>query len=753
MKKFKYLILILFFVFNESLANENIKINIINGDNIDEQTIYSILDTYNDISDDQLNDIIKKLKKNKYISDVNILKEDGKYIVNISQYRIINDVTFKGLNRFNESDLKLILPFEQYLNVDDENQINKFIYELKELYYSYAFNKVDIKYEFIKINNNENFTNIKFIINEGKISKINKIKFIGNSNFKRSILLNHIKSQQRNYLKLRIFNNFKYYVVENDILRLRNLYLDSGFRDIEIESKTEFLENKNKFNIYFYINEGKKYSFDKFYLNVKLNNLDKIQEDEIKNNFDILVDNKFKKNRIFNISKITSIEKEISQLLYDKGFSFFDIKIEEKLDDQNININFIISDSPPKYAKEINITGNKRTLDKVIRRNIHFAEGDPFNDNDIANVNTRLRNLNFFKKIDINSNKINDNDYSLDIDVEEQPTGDFQIGVTFGTIEGATLISELNEKNIAGTGRDLSFAINTSENKSKYKLFSKEPFAFNRPVDLLYGVEFIEKDLASSASYQVETLKFDTGVDFDLADKIKYGFVINYELRDYTITNSSTASSSIIDSSGKNAFINFINNLKYYDLNSFLNPSDGTEISYQNIISPSTNSNGSFMKNFIVHRKFIPIDQSIFSIQTKLGNISSLENKEVLNDNKFDLGGSWLRGFDIYGAGPRNSYTSYQGGNNIIVTKFDYDRPINKISDNPVYLTIFSDVGKVWGNKTDPTNSTESIRSSYGYGIKWYSPIGPLGFSWAYPLQDEDYDIKRSFLFSIGNIN
>ena len=134
-------------------------------------------------------------------------------------------------------------------------------------------------------------------------------------------------------------------------------------------------------------------------------------------------------------------------------------------------------------------------------------------------------------------------------------------------------------------------------------------------------------------------------------------------------------------------------------------------------------------------------------------NTASYENKEILNDNKFSLGGSWLRGFDSYGAGPRNSYTSYQGGNNLIVTKLDFDRPINKISDNPVYLTIFSDVGKVWGNKTNPTSSSESIRSSYGYGIKWYSPIGPLGFSWAFPLQDEDYDIKRSFLFSIGNIN
>ena len=263
MKKLKYIILILFLPFNAAYANENIEINIINGDNIDEQTIYSILDTYSEINDEKLNDIIKKLKKNKYISNVNIVKKNDIYVINISQYKIINDVKFKGLKRFKKNNLNLILPFDEYLKVDDEKQINKFINELKELYYSYAYNKINIEYELQNIDNNQNFTDIQFNITEGKISKINKIKFIGNSFFKRSKLLNNIKSQQRNYLKLRIFNNFKYYIVENDTIRLRKLYLDSGFRDIKIESKTEYLESKNKFNIYFYINEGKLYSFDK----------------------------------------------------------------------------------------------------------------------------------------------------------------------------------------------------------------------------------------------------------------------------------------------------------------------------------------------------------------------------------------------------------------------------------------------------------------------------------------------------------
>ena len=169
MIRFKYIILILLFNINIAFANDNVKINIINGDNIDAQTIYSILDTYSEINDDKLNDIIKKLKKNKYISDVNILKQNDTYTINISQYKIINEVKFKGLKRFKEDNLNLILPFDEYLKVNDEKQINRFIKDLKELYYSYAFNKINIEYEFLNIDNTENFIDIQFNINEGKI--------------------------------------------------------------------------------------------------------------------------------------------------------------------------------------------------------------------------------------------------------------------------------------------------------------------------------------------------------------------------------------------------------------------------------------------------------------------------------------------------------------------------------------------------------------------------------------------------------
>ena len=136
-----------------------------------------------------------------------------------------------------------------------------------------------------------------------------------------------------------------------------------------------------------------------------------------------------------------------------------------------------------------------------------------------------------------------------------------------------------------------------------------------------------------------------------------------------------------------------------------------------------------------------------------IGNVFSLNNSDILPNDKYSLGGRWLRGFDNFGAGPRNSRTSYIGGNNILATKIDYSKLLLKNDDNPIYFNIFNDIGLVWENKTAPSNAKESIRSSAGFGLKFYSFIGPIAFTWGFPIEDESYDIKRMFTFSVGNIN
>ena len=249
------------------------------------------------------------------------------------------------------------------------------------------------------------------------------------------------------------------------------------------------------------------------------------------------------------------------------------------------------------------------------------------------------------------------------------------------------------------------------------------------------------------------TFNTKTGFQYYLTDDLNHTATLEYSLKDYEISDSSTVSTTIANQAGNNADLFLNNSFVLNRLDSFIRPLDGNYFSYSNIFSPATNSDNGYVKNIFLHKKYYKFSRNVLSIQTKIGNIFSLQDSTVPSDEKFSLGGRWLRGFDSFGAGPRNSRTSYVGGNNLIVSKLDYQRPIFKNAENPVDFNLFLDAGKVFGNKTNPTSSTESIRSSYGFGIKWYTIIGPIGFSWGFPISSESYDIERMFIFTLGNVN
>jgi outer membrane protein insertion porin family len=269
-------------------------------------------------------------------------------------------------------------------------------------------------------------------------------------------------------------------------------------------------------------------------------------------------------------------------------------------------------------------------------------------------------------------------------------------------------------------------------------------------LSFIYGINYSEFDYGETSSYDLTNFSTKTGFVYLLSDDLDHKITLEYSLKDYTITNSSTASSDIKKLSGGNADIYLKNSLIYNNLNSFIRPTNGTYLNFQDTFSPITNSDNGSIKNILTYRKYFKYDSNIFSIQSKIGNIFSLQDSTIPSDEKFSLGGRWLRGFDLFGAGPRESRTSYVGGNNLIASKLDYQRPIFKNAENPVDFNLFLDAGKVFGNKTNPTSSNESIRSSYGFGLKWYTIIGPIGFSWGFPISSESYDIERMFIFTLG---
>jgi outer membrane protein insertion porin family len=746
------LILIILLLTSISLAQSQKKLIIKGNLNIDDEVIYSIIgDEIN--SDSDKNKIIKSLYNTGRFKNIKIVEQDENFIIIVEENPKIDRVSFYGNKRFKEEEIFEFFKKDKYFKSYNTKNINQFIVELKEIYYSFGYNKINIDYNIVNHQDKENFVNLEFIISEGKISKINRIYFLGNNTYKKYELLSEIKSKQDNFFLIFRNANFKKYVLKNDINSLSNFYRNNGFRNIKITYKTEYINLKNKFNIYFYINEGLNYNFRQFDVDTQLSNINLNQIDQIEtivNNYYIKFINK---KNFYNISKINDLKNNITDYLYNIGLIFFEIEVIEKIEDTNVDILFKIFDSSPKYVNQINIFGNSRTLDKVIRREITVAEGDAINSDKIRTSNKNLKKLRIFKSISIEEKSEKDGSVDLDVNIEEKSTGEFQVGLSIGTYDGASFITGLKEKNFAGAGRHVDFTVNTSNNDTLYNFNITEPYIFNKKMSFLYGINYQELDFSETSSYDLSNFSSEVGIKYLLSEDLDHQVSLEYSLKDYSITNSSTVSNDIKELSGTNIDIYIINNIIYNKLNSFIRPSKGTYLNFHNSVSPITNSDDGTIKNVLTYKKYFNFDPNIISIQTKIGNITSLQGSSIPTDEKFSLGGRWLRGFDLYGAGPRNSRTSYIGGKNLIVSKIDYQRPIFKNSDNPTDLNLFFDVGKVFDNKNIPTNSTESIRSSYGLGIKFYTPIGPIGFSWAYPISSENYDIERMFVFSIGQLN
>ena len=739
----KILFLFIFFInFNVVARDFIIKGNQYTDDDI----VISIIDEIPDIDvKSKSNFILKKLVQSNLFKSVEVSYDTKNFLIKIIEYPSINKFFYKNNERIKDEDIDNIVN-ELELYTLSENQINNFIEELYKIYHSFGYNNIQIEYRSEDYSNNSSDVYLDF--SEGDITKINKINIYGNTSFDVNTILSKIKSKTKKITNIFANNNFKIFELNNDIIRIKNFYKQQGYKDAKVEYEVDYYAN-NRVEITFLINEGQQYFFNA--LNIQ-NNLD--QNINVEEKLLMLIDkNQNKINNIYNSDKIDDIEYEISEILEYAGMQYFEISAFEKIQNYKADILFEISPTDPLYVNQINISGNDRTYDYVFRRELNLFEGDPINATKIKSISRQLNNLNFIGSAKIDTTIINENSQNIDIIVEETQTGSFNVGLSIGTLDGTSFVSGLKENNINGTGRTLEFLINTNKDNKEFVLSTSDKFFINNDVNHGYSLIYKENDFSKSQSYKLNTFTLDTNFNYKFTDNTYHTLGLGYSLKEYQVTNLSSASTNIKNSEGESISFNITNDFTRNTINSYIKPSRGNFVSFANYIeTPSSSANG-FIKNVITGKIYHSINKDVFSAQGKVGNIFSLNDREILSDNKFSLGGRWLRGFDAFGVGPRNSRTSYVGGNNMLALKLDYSKPISLNEQNPIYLNLFNDYGTVWGNKNNVTSSDQDLRVSYGFGINYYSPIGPIGFTWGFPLIDKDYDIKRMFLFSIGNIN
>jgi len=743
------LIFFLIFLYSKFALADEREVIVHGNENIDSDLVLSILDSVPEIIDEKyINKQIKKLIETGYFKNVEITFDESKIDIFLIESLIIQNIIFKGNKRFKNSELNEILDIQNSLVYYNEKQLSLFENEISNLYKSFGYNSLELKSS-VKEYEEQNYVDIIFDINENKISKISKIIFVGNDAFDKGTLLDQIKSKPFNFLKFYNNSNYKEFQFKNDVIRLKSFYLDSGYKDIKIKTETEFIKEKNKFNLYFYIAEGKKFKLGDFDYEILVKNLNGDQLKDFDQIFNKNLTRLYKKD-FYNQSRVLEFKDKITSFLYSLGLKFFEIRTLENYDEEIVNLRFLITETNPIYVNQVKIFGNTRTKDKVIRREVPFSEGDAINSEMISKSQKNIEKLSIFKKVNVDKKTNENNKTDVIIDVEENQTGSFQFGISFGTLNGTAFTTGLQEKNIGGAGRTFNLNVNTSEKNTKYALDVIEPYIYNSKMNLIYGFDYTNKDLSSSSYYKIDSLDFKTGLKYEFSNDIDHTALFQYEIQDYNITDEGKVSSSVSKYSGANAEVKLRNVISKNTLNSFTNPTDGSLIFYENLFSPITNSDNGYVKNYFSYKQVNQLNYISLTSKFAIGNISSLQNDTIKNNQKFSLGGYNLRGFDAYGVGPRDTSNGYIGGNNIVTSSLELLRPINKLSDNPIYYSVFSDAGTVWGNKNAPENNDHTFRASYGLGLKFFTPVGPLTLTWAWPLAEESYDKKRMFLFSIG---
>ena len=735
--------LILFSIFlTFSSYSKNYEKIIINGNKrISNETILVFSEIQDNIPLDEnsINEILKKLYKSGFFKDVSVKIENDKLTINVLENPIIQTVFIEGIKKKKTEkqiyDL-LSLKNRSAYNVTSVKNDQKFILSyLKNN--GYYFSKISISTRDI----GDNKIDLFYKINLGEKAKISKISFIGDKNFKDSLLRSIIVSEEYKFWK--IISGKKYLnenIINLDKRLLTNFYKNKGFYDIIVDSTFANYIGNNKFELIYNISPGEKYFFNDLKINLPI--------DYSANNFDEL-SSFFQelKGKNYSLTEIEKILKIIDEITLNKEFEFLESNVVENVKDNLINLTFNIEESEKFYIEKINIFGNNITEESVIRNNLIIDEGDGFNELLHNRSINNIRSLNFFKSV--NDEVVNGtlkNQKIININLEEKPTGEISAGAGVGT-EGSTLAFGVIENNFLGKGIALNsnLRLTTTGVRGIFDLNNPNYKGSNRSLGI--SLESSVTDNLTDYGYKSNKTGFSIESGYELFDN----FFMNTGVSTYfeTLKTDATASTNLKRQKG-NYFDTFFNyTLDYDQRNQKFQTTDGYRSTFSQNIPLISESYS--LKNRYDFTKYIEwLNENIITLSFFGASSNSLNGNNIKLSERLFLPSKKLRGFESGKIGPKDN-SDFIGGN--------YSMAINASSTLPQVLPslqnsdfiMFFDAGNIWGVDYDETiDDDNTIRSSVGIGVNINTVIGPLSFSFAQPITKGKNDITETFRFNLG---
>ena len=735
-------VLVFFNFFNQLKADiiNNIIVN--NNERISLGTIktYGKIEIGKDYSEDDLNQVLKNLYETKFFKNISLKIDNQVLIIDLIENKLVQTIIIEGIksstikNRILES---LIIKEKAPFN---ESDISKDLSNIKRslTLEGYYLSNIDSNI----IENNNNTVNIVFNIDIGDKSKISIIEFTGDKIFKTKTLNNIITSEENKFWK---FISKNKYLNEQKLLLderlLKKFYLDNGYYDVKVNTSTATILDDNSFKLVFNINAGNLYTVNKTKLEIpidyNLSNFNEVQK--LLNELE---------GTLYSFSKISKIVKEIDKISLSREYDFINATIlEDKLDNNKININFKVTESEKLYVERVNIFGNNITEESVIRSNLEVDEGDPFNELLHAKGLNNIKALNIFKTV--NSETIEGSSPSskiINIEVVEKPTGEISLGAGVGS-DGGTVGFSVSENNFLGKGVKLSTSLRISEDTIRGNFSVNNPNFNYSGRSLITNIERVTIDKLSDSGYESSKTGFSLGTSFEKNENLFFSPGVSTYFE--KISTNSSASASLKKQEGSYFENKFSYTLDYDLRNQKYRTTDGIRSIFNQ--SVPLISDDFALSNSYEFKKWHELENSMVVDINFYGKaINSLTDEDVRVSNRLGLSSSRMRGFETGKIGPRDG-NDYVGGNYAAAINLSTTLPMLLESFENIDMKYFIDAGNVWGvDYSDSVDESNSIRSSTGLTVNWFTPIGPMNFAFIQNISKASTDKTESFQFNIG---
>ncbi len=709
----------------------------------------------------QLSRDVRKLYKSGFFSDIRFTgtrtPRGVRLVCHVKEYPLIAHLKMEGNDEFPTKDLQKRMKLKpgriyspRYIDAD-RNKLRKGY--LKKGYYQVGI-------EFIPTERKDGRVDLLIRIHEGKITRINRILIIGNKAFSAAALRKVLASKQSDLMAWfsdRDVFDTKRFGADSQLLQ--QYYLNHGYLDMKLNSEQITMEaDKKSFSLTFSIHEGAQYRVDKVALQGDL-----VPDEQTLKKLITL-----ESGRTYSLNDMRTTIQALTARVGDEGYAFASVTplLKRNIDDHTVAVTFDIEKGQEVYVERVEISGNDKTDDMVVRRMLKQSAGARYSGTQVKHSKEALKRVAFIGDVRVSFPKGSaDDKVRMKVDVTEKKSGSISGGIGYSQREKVILTAKISEKNVLGKGYQASLNGQLGKVTQNITGSLTDPYFLGSNISASVNAFKTKTDPLQLATYTTDS--FGAGLSFGIPISNYINYSIGYQINTTSLSNLPAGASLFqVAQLGTQTVGEVTNSLSWDSRDTFIAPSSG-HVDLLSVGVAGLGGPNRFVEGTASSKWYFPLSKQskiILNPSLELRTIQAFSGRKIPLWRRISLGGiGSFRGFDTLGVTIRDPVTKEAvGANSQITASLNLFFPLPYIQTTGVRGVFFTDMGTLWGSASAvvpnraPINvhepfSLSRVRITAGFGVEWISPIGPIGLTWAFPIKTQPDDIQKSFEFAIGS--